>query len=168
MHRAVSLHRALCTPMHTHPSSSCIVTSPVQFFGYLFDKKEEADAAYCGTVSRYSCNSLVAKHEATVAYSYVPQLPKVLFASYRRGKHSLHVPPYKSQFVQCCCSSDPVHLSVVSSPESCTGLSSPSPCRKVRCESASTLRVELSISNIVYKNKAVHTRPPNYELQLAF
>ena len=87
--------------MHTHPSALSILSSSdtLQFFGYLFDKKEEADAAYCGTVSRYSCNSLVAKHEATVAYSYVPQLPKVLFASYRRGKHSLHVPPYKSQFV---------------------------------------------------------------------
>ena len=26
-------------------------------------------------------------------------MPKVVFASYRWGKHSLHVPPYKGQFV---------------------------------------------------------------------
>ena len=91
------LARALCTSSANHLPPHVIPTS--QFFGYLFDKKEEADAAYCGTVSRYECSSYVANHGATVAYSFVPKLPKVLFASYRRGTHSLHVPPYKGQFV---------------------------------------------------------------------
>ena len=88
------LHRY--TPSATHLSTR-FPTS--QFFGYLFDKKAEADASYCGTVSRYECSSYAATHKATVAYTFVPKLPKVLFASYRWGKHSLHVPPYKGQFV---------------------------------------------------------------------
>ena len=91
------LARALCASSANHLPPHVIPTS--QFFGYLFDKKEEADAAYCGTVSRYECSSYVAHHGATVAYSFVPKLPKVVFASYRRGTHSLHVPPYKGQFV---------------------------------------------------------------------
>lgn len=69
----------------------------VKFFGYLFGKTTEAHAAYCGTVSRYQCNSLVATNQNMGSY----QVPKVLFTSLGWGgnHYQIQMPPYKSQFV---------------------------------------------------------------------
>ena len=91
----------------------------IKFFGYLFGKNTEAQAAYCGTNSRYSCGSIVAQNNNLGS----TRVPKVAFTSRSwNGAYSIQVlahahlptlspprspspahvcqmPPYKDQFV---------------------------------------------------------------------
>ena len=69
----------------------------IKFFGYFFGKSTEAEASFCATESRYTCNSLVAKHKNVDSVA----VPKVVFASAPNdwGGAAINMPPYKDIFV---------------------------------------------------------------------
>ena len=60
----------------------------IKFFGYFFDV-DSTD--YCGTWSRYKCNSLGANKKASA--------PKVVFASKDADKFMIHMPAFSNQVV---------------------------------------------------------------------
>ena len=69
----------------------------VKFWGYFFGKSTEAEASFCATESRYTCNSLVAKQKNVDSVA----VPKVVFASApsQWGAASIAMPPFKDIFV---------------------------------------------------------------------
>ena len=101
---AESANKLICaaTTYETAPNGGA---EWVKFFGAFFDADSRAQASYCATSSRYSCNAFAASslaHEAdklgTASYSY--QVPTALFASLDwNGNYGIQMTPYKNKLV---------------------------------------------------------------------
>lgn len=93
---APSASKVICAAP-TYERSPLASAEWIKFFGYFFGKEPEANTAYCGTHSRYACNSLVANHMTT----NLAHTPRVLFASRSwNGNLSLQMAPYKTVFAR--------------------------------------------------------------------